>query len=891
MRFRRYGVIGFVIAAVLALSTDAFAGRYARVFGQSQNKQRTEAQAQKTGQEKPYNELIKDRVVISGLFTFYQDTTDNSMFMAIKPSQIGPLYLCGQTRTSAEGAFFDNGSMGESFPFYFQRVGKQIMVIEKNLRFRADSSSTMEKAVERGVSDGLYASTVIKSQPNDSGWILVDPSDLFIRDAENINFFLGMSGKMGISFDKQNSYFEQVKSFPKNTEVDVKLHYRTSIPVDAPTMQDPYSMFHGYHYSLSTLEESPDFTPRLADDRVGYFLTMYEDYTNMDTESPYVRFINRWNLHKKNPGARMSEPVEPIVYWVENTVPQEYRDAFAEGIEFWNTAFEKLGFRNAIIAKQMPDTATWDPADVRYNTVRWIVMPGGGYAVGPSHANPFTGQIYDADIRVSADFIRYMFSNMQNFIKPVSFNGTFPEEDTLQTELRHGPNYCNYESASAMEAAFGLSVINSVANTLADKDSLTKEYVHSYIVELVAHEVGHTLGLRHNFKSSAIYTLDQIQNRDFTTQHALTGSIMDYAPPNLAGPNKPQGEFYSSVPGPYDMWAIEYGYTDFGDMPATDQDLKLKEIASRASDPMLAYGTDEDAFGSSPKSIDPMCNLFDLGNDPLAYCKQKIDLTNYLWKNSIKEFEKPGASYEKIMNVFQTGWRSYFESAGFAAKYVGGLYHYRDHIGDPNGRVPFVPVAAADQRRAMTFLRDYIFAPEAFSLPADLWNKLQPERLPDFQFAVYTTPQVDYPIHQMALAAQNAVISRMYSPYILGRLLNNLERYKPGDDRYTMQDMFTDMRKMIWSELDGPTNVNSFRRQLQLSHLNQLMGIYLGSTMVYPHDAITLAANDIDILESGAKRAVASSAVNDMTKAHYKEVLRQIAAAKSASRDFSILAR
>ncbi len=891
MQTRRLGTAVLALAVLLMFNANAFAGRYVRLFGHPQNQQKAKAAPQKPGSEKPYDDLIKDKVVISGLFTFYQDTTDNSMLMAIKPSQIGPLYLCGETRTEAEGAFFDNGSMGQSFPFYFKRVGKQIMLIEKNLRVRADSTSTMEKAVARGISDGLYGSTDVKSQPNDSGWILVDPAEFFIRDAENINYSLGMSAKLGVSFDKQNSYFETVKSFPKNTEIDVKLHYRSSRPINAETMQDPWGMFHGYHYSLSTLEESPDFTPRIADDRVGYFLTMYEDYTNMDSESPYVRYINRWNLRKKNPGARISEPVEPIVYWVENTVPKEYRDAFAEGIEFWNQAFEKIGFRNAIVAKQMPDTATWDPADVRYNTVRWIVMPGGGYAVGPSHADPFTGQIYDADVRVSADFIRYMFSNMQNFIKPVSFNGTFPEQDSIKAALHTGPEFCNYEEASAKEAAFGLDVITSVANTLADKDSLTKEYVHSYIVSLVAHEVGHTLGLRHNFKGSSIYTMDQVQDRDFTTKNSIDGSVMDYMPPNLAGPNKPQGEFYQSVPGPYDDWAIEYGYSDFGDMPVSDQNIKLKEIASKASDPKLAYGTDEDAFGSSPKSVDPTCNLFDMGPDPLLFCQHKIDLTNYLWKNTIKDFETPGNSYEKVMRVFQTGWRSYFESAGFAAKYIGGLYHYRDHIGDPNGRVPFVPVSAADQKRAMAFLRDYIFAPDAFKLSSDLWNKLQPERMPDFLFSVYSVPQVDYPIHQMALAAQNQVISRIYSPYILGRLLNNLERVKPGDEKYTMQDMFNDMRKMIWTELNGPTDVNSFRRQLQLSHLNQIVAIYLGSTMDYPHDAITLAGNDLSIIEASAKQALNSNKIDDMTKAHFKEVIRQIEAAKSASRDYSMLAR
>jgi hypothetical protein len=889
MRFK-VSMIFTVLLLFLALSVgDAWGGRRVRVFGMSKTTaKKTAKKPKKKEAEKPFNELIKDKVVIEGLFTFYLDTTDNSMLMAIKPEQFGPIYLCGETRTQAEGAFFDNGSMGRSFPFYFKRVGKKVFMMEKNLRFRADSSSALSKAVPRGITDHLFASTKIKSKPHDStGAILVNPADFFIRDVDNIGYLLGRVFKAGFSFDKNNSYFVQVKSFPHNTEIDVKVHYKSSKPFSASTMQDPYSMFHTYHYSLSTLPET-DYVPRIADDRVGHFLTMYQDYTTLDKETPYVRYIQRWHLKKKNPDARMSLPVEPIVFWVENTVPPEYRDAVAEGIEFWNPAFERIGFRNAIIAKQMPDTATWDPADVRYNTVRWIVQPGGTYAVGPSHANPYTGQIYDADVRICADFIRYMFTNMEYFIQPLSFEGESGlENDPFHLDsLLYPPYFCNYGSESAKEAAFGLAYLLS-NDDFADKDSLTKEYVHAYIVELVAHEIGHTLGFRHNFKASTIYTLDQINDPTFTRENSMVGTVMDYNPPNIAGPGKKQGEFYASVPGPYDEWVVEYAYSDFGAKTPEEELPKLREIASRAPQPELAYGTDEDAFGNSPKSIDPMCNLFDLGTDPIAYCEHKVKLTNELWRNSLDKFEKPGEGYQKVLRAFQMGWRSYYESVRYAAKFIGGIYHHRDHVGDPGGRIPFEPVPALEQRRAMAFLRDKIFAPDAFDLPAEILNKLQPERFPDFNWSVYSMPQIDYPIHAYALNVQNSALYMLYSPYILGRLVNNQERYAEGQERYTIYDMFTDVRRAIWSEVVGPKNVNSFRRQLQLLHLNKIIGIYLSSSYAYPFDARILAANDLDILEDAVKKALKSSAINGMTRAHFKEVLRQIAAAKGAKRSFA----
>ncbi len=893
MRLYRVFMFALLAACVVFSAEQASAGR--RVYTPTGlKKPMAEKPARPGGDskdaEKPFADLIKDRKVISGLFTFYQDTLNNSMYMSIKSDQFGKIFMCGTTISKSEGAFFDNGSMSDTYPFYFKRVGKKVMLMEKNLRFRADTTSTLHKAVESGISDHLIASFKVESKPDSGGAILIDPSSWFIRDAENISYFLGQMGQTAISFDKENSYYETVKSFPLNSELDIRLHYRTNKPQSAPALQNGMSMFHTYHYSLSALPEG-DYVPRLADDRVGHFLTLYQDYTELDTENPYVRYINRWKLKKKDPAASVSEPVEPIVYWIENTVPMEYREAVKKGIEFWQPAFEKAGYKNAIIAKQMEDTASWDPADVRYSTVRWIMIPGGTYAVGPSRTNPFTGQIYDADIRVGVDFIRAMFNTMENWIAPVTFDGQFvdqktPVQEALEKMRADDPHFCDYEAQSSEHAAFGLNYLLTTMGDFIDKDSLTQEYVNQYITELVAHEVGHTLGFRHNFKASTIYTLDQLADEKFTKVNSTGGTVMDYTPANIGGLGRPQGEFYASVPGPYDNWVIEYAYTDFGAKTPEEELIPLEKIASRATGLGLVYSTDEDAFGSSPRSIDPLTNLFDQGSDPLAYATHKIKLTRELWMNAIKKFEVPGKRYQKLLSVFQSGWRSFYESAQLAPKYVGGLYHSRSHIGDPEGKLPFQPVSAADQRRAMKFLNDYVFSSDAFDLPNDLLNKLAPERHPDFAFSVYNVPQVDYPFHQMVLTVQKNSIDKLYSPLTVGRLLNNLERYKPGEEKYTMFDMFTDCRRMIWTEAATPATTNSFRRQLQLTHLQKLIDIYLSNPAQYPADARTLAANDLDVIETAATRAAGAGGVDEMTRAHFKEVVRQIKAARAAQRTF-----
>ncbi len=879
-----------LLAALVTIGGNANAGRLK--YGPKGIQGSTTAQDRKPpsgkDDEKPFKDLIKDKVAVQGLFTFYRDTLDNSVLMAIKPDQFGPIFLCGETRVAGDGSYTDNASMGETYPFYFKRVGKTIMMMEKNLRFRVDSTSSLRKALANAISDGLVASTKVMSKPDDSNKaVLIDASAIFISDAENLGFFLGQQGQTGINFDRSNSYFDVIKSFPQNSEIDVRLHFRSNKPQDGSTFQNSYSFYHGLHYSLSSLPQT-DYVPRLADDRVGHFVTMFEDYSTNDQPTPYKYYVERWNLKKKNPDARISEPVEPIVYWVSNTVPPEYRDAFAEGIEFWNPSFEKIGFRNAVVAKQMPDTATWDPADVRYNTVNWIIQPGGGYAVGPDRTNPFTGQIYDADIRVSADFIRFMYNTSSNFIRPIAFDGKADDPTDpgdLLERARRDPHFCSYGEEGAADAGFGLAYLEATGDYI-NKDSLTKEYVHAYIVELVAHEVGHTLGFRHNFKASTIYTLEQLSDREFTKKNGTIGTVMDYSGPNIADHGKTQGEFYASTPGPCDDWIVEYAYSDFGAKTSEEELPKLQEIASRSGETGLRYLTDEDTFGWGTKAIDPLANLHDLGSDPLKYAEHKVNLTRQLWSESIKKFDVPGNSYRKLFQVFQSGWRSFNEGALTASKYVGGIYQSRSHIGDKDAAMPFEVVAAADQRRAIEFLKTNLFAANAYDLPTNLLNKLQPERMPDFDGAYYNVPSLDYPMHQIVANFQYLAISRLYSPQVTGRLVNNLEKFKPGEEKFTMFDMFTDLRKAIWGEAFTPANVNDYRRPLQLIHLQRLIDIYLSAPGVYPFDARTLAANDLDLIEQAASKA-ATAGVDGMSQAHFKEVVRQIQAAKRAPKSYS----
>ncbi|MFQ5824703.1 MAG: zinc-dependent metalloprotease [bacterium] len=846
----------------------------------------TKAQAKEEGEKKekkkkgkPFEEVVEDFEVIQGLFTFYKKEDQGKVYMEIKPQQIDKIYLCSITREAGDGYYFDSAAMMGRFPFIFKRIGQKVLFIHKNVYFRADKDAAIHRAIARGVPNSIIGSAKIESEPHpERGSILVDPSGFFIQDIGMVSYiFSEFIKNVKYNFDKENSYFGMLKSFSENTEIEVVLNFTSSNPKPTPTIPDDRSFQHTYHYSLSTIPET-DYQPRLADDRVGHFLTMYQDYTSVLRDSPYNRYINRWHLAKAEPKFKVSPPKKPIVYWLENTIPVEYRQAVKEGLLLWNKAFERIGFKDAIVVKQQPDDADWDPADVRYNTVRWIVQPGGGYAVGPSRTNPFTGQIYDADIRVSADFLRYVFRGYEEFAKPVAMG------DSISTSLgilgNYSQGFCDFQNEAVQQAAFGWSLL-SARGLVGKNDVDIEKYLHNLLIWLIAHEVGHTLGLRHNFKASTIHPVDQLQNKQLTTEQGITSSVMDYIPVNIAPEGRKQGQYYQTTLGPYDYWAIEYAYKPIdADSPESELAI-LEKIASRVADPEIPYGTDEDAFGGA-RGIDPSCNRWDLGTDPIAFYRDRINLAQELWSKIVQLFEKKGNRYQKFRLVFNQGISQYFTAVMNVTKYIGGIYHRRDHVGDPNGRIPFEPVQAAKQRDALEFLKKNVFGPQAFNVSPDLLNRLAPERFWDFSGSIWQMKRIDYPIHDIILSIQTSPLTRLYDPILLGRMLDIELRYNKSEEPFTMADMFEGIREAIWSELAGPTNVNSFRRALQRAHLDKLITLVVKPAKGVPEDACTLARADLVKLKSEIDRALSNGELDAYTQAHLDETHAQIEAALKA---------
>ncbi len=804
----------------------------------------TEAKSDSIKASKGFEDLIKDMEQIDGLFTIYRNNQDGTVYLQINPEQFGIIYLCTMTRQSGDAYMFDASSMLWNFPFFFKKVNNRIQLIQKNLNFRSEEEA-MQRALDKSISNSIIASTNVVGKPHtETGAILIKAADIFLQDMANVEYITDRY-KQKVSYDRENSYFSTIKSFPKNTEIDVILHFKSGNWRSVYTLADSRSMIHRYHYSLSTLPET-DYVPRPADERIGCFTTIYQDYTDLLNEEPYVRYINRWNLKKKNPKAKISKPEEPIVFWLENTIPKEFRKAVKEGVLLWNDAFKEIGFKDAIVVKQMPDDADWDPADARYNTICWIVQPGGGYAVGPSHANPYTGELYDADIRISTDFVRFYTREFGEVIDPGSNYFNFINSDD---QIKHNHRYYErdaYAEGLSYQMAYAWNMLTKTGRLSSSKKEL-EEFVNEGIKALVVHEVGHTLGFRHNFKASTYYTNEQLQDREFVKRHGIVGSVMDYVPAYIAPLDGEQTAYFQTVLGPWDYWTVEYAYSEFDESYESD---KLAEIAAKGAQKFHDYGTDEDAYGRGARGMDPSCNTFDLSSDIIENYTYRLELANYWWDNVTENFQKDGASFAKFRDVFGQGWSEYSNAAGNVVKFIGGVYSHRDHIGDPEGRDPFEIVSAAQQRRALNFLIDNMFKADAFDFDPALLNKLVPDKNPKFTGGIWSYDRHDYKIHSYVSWIQSIVFSHIFNPLILNRIVDNAIKFGPEEEPFTMTELFETVRREVWQELEEQRSINSYRRNLQNMYVAELGKLILEKQDVLPNDAVALARYNLKHIQN-----------------------------------------
>jgi len=450
-----------------------------------------------------YASILKDAPPKSGLWTVYQK--GQNLYWEINSSDYSAEYivLISISRGIGQGQILGGMSwgFGDDWVWQFRKIGDNVHVIRKNVRFKANANSPESRAVAAAYTDSVLFSLPIAAK-GPKGGDLVDLTSVFMSDLPQIQRVLP-----GFSFSREKSSWAHVKAFDENMELEVAATYSSSGNAELDTVPDSRGATINVHYSISKIP-STGYQSRLADDRVGYFLTVVKDFSSKSDRDQFVRYINRWDLQKADSTLDPSPPKKQIEFYIEKTVPFKYRKAIYDGIYEWNKAFEKAGFANAIIVKQQDDKDDKDPEDIRYNFFRWITS-NAGFAMGPSRVNPYTGQILDADIIFDADFLTSWKQEYETFtpqtiaemtggaLELYKEGMTRPKAFFDERPLNGGD--CTLATGMSMQLAFGSAAIMAGADQKVNEANLDK-LIQQGLKEVTMHEVGHTLGLRHNFK-------------------------------------------------------------------------------------------------------------------------------------------------------------------------------------------------------------------------------------------------------------------------------------------------------------------------------------------------------------------------------------------------------
>jgi hypothetical protein len=884
-------------AAALLLTLPAAAARAAK----KPPAKPAGAPAEGAAADKPYQDwkkVTKDATKKSGFLTLYQKR--ENLYLELRPDQMNTPVLGIFSMAQGIGR---NGVLGGlpigSAVIEFQRTGDRVLVVQKNTRFVAPAGSAIEKAKDLSISNSVLASLKVESVHDSTKAVLVDFAPLLVSDALDLAEGLRQSfSNKTFRFDKDRSALTSVKVFPENDELEAQLTFSPNDRqgLDINSIPDDRYLSVTVHYSFSKLPEKP-MAPRLADDRTGYFLTVAKDFSRDTKEHFFVRYVNRWRLEKKDPNAAVSEPVKPIVFYIDHTIPEKYRASVRKGIEAWQPAFESAGFKNAIVAKDAPADPDWDAEDIRYSTIRWITssQPSFG-AIGPSRVDPRTGEILDADICFEASIVQRRWRLYRNMVGPGGPAGFQLPWLVEQEPGFFGGQHCELAAGASVGAS--MAWLGALVNEgPAPEGPEWERFVDEMLVHTTLHEVGHTLGLRHNFRSSTATPSDRLHDTAWTRQNGMTASVMDYATPNIARDRGAQGDYYGSVPGTADHWMIRYGYTPSG-AADVDGDLAFaRKIADESEKAGHEYSTDEDTYG--PFALDPRTNIWDLGNDALAFGKDRAAFITSLWRNDKLEERLLAASeneYPVLRRAVDGTLEQYGIALGMAVKYVGGQYQSRSHRGQPDQKDALRPVPAAKQREALDFLAERAFAHDAFKVSPALLNRLAPDRWSHWgagdQFSIGTGARLDYDLNDKTLSIQNALLDALMNPMLLGRLREAESR---SADAFRLAEHLDRMTRMLWGEvgggaasaaafkaLEGP----STRRDVQRGYVNRLANMVAAPPAILADDARALARLQLSRIDARAARVLAGEApLGDYTRAHLMETRARIKRALEASRE------
>ena len=884
------------------------------------------ASAQRGGQGDSFPDFAKvseglEKVVStadgsSGLYDLYKDEQTGKLLGVLPRNYDSQLIMIACT---VSGGDSQAGVMGPTYYAKWQRYDKQLALVMPNFAVRTDGDRQAQDSVNELFTGRVLVTVPIVSETG--GRPVIDLGALMTRNAGS---FFGFSafGGYGPSVRGVNPSLiklTKAKSFPKNFVVEYEL-------------PDSRGQLIRLSYAVGNLEGTPGYKPREADPRVGYFYDYYQDFAKPANADITERYINRWYVEKADPSLKMSPPKQPIVWYIEHTTPVKFRRWVREGISMWNEAYREIGIDGAIVVYQQDaDTGAHmdkDPEDARYNFFRWNSSDQ-SYAIGPSRTNPQTGEILDADVvwhQGLTRSVRNMLEGLSDDItenaftpETLAFFAEHPEWDprvrlaspaqrerkqralALEVEAKaaepfgeeghplapkafdHTNHACRIGNMLAADLSlFDAALAGGLMEGADDADLLDgipEEYIGPMIRYISCHEVGHCLGLQHNMAASTIRKLSDVHSGKWDGG-ATSGSVMDYIAANINYElGAEQGPYATPTVGPYDRWAIAFGY---------GPEKGLDDLLKRSSEPDLIFLSQaEMSSGSDPRNM-----TWDNGADNLNFCESRIGLVNELRSKLVSDIVDDGESWALVRRRYNNLLGTQIQCLNIASRWIGGTFSNNDFKSE-GGRAAIEDVPAAQQRRALQLIIDNAFTEDAFGLTPELVRHMGKEYWWDAPGMDEMMEDPSFTVHDMVGGVQAVALTFVMNPGTLRRVYDNEFRTAGQGDMLTLAEVVNTVSDAVWASAvnaksgsysAGSPMISSFDRNLQREHTDRLITLALMDRTTSPamRTISTLATQELQQINEVAGKA-SNAKPDDYTAAHLADIQTRIGKALDAA--------
>lgn len=798
-------VVVALVATAVAAPAPAVAATALRVAHPLPQEEEEEGADQDEEQDedqektKSYSDVItEDAVTSEGLFDTHM--IDDKLYYEIPLETLDKeMLLLTRVARTPDGAGY-GGSKANTSTVRWERNGDRVLLRLASYENFAGDSTAVAQAVRNSNFEPIIGAFDVEVMSDDSSAVVAEVTDLFTSDVTLLGLPKFRREQYGVRrLDGDRTYIVRATAFPTNVEVRRVVTYEAT---EAPSNAASNTLSMEMHHSMLALPDDP-MEPRLCDERVGFFSTRQIDYGLDEQRAVTQCFVTRWRLEPSDPEAfargELVEPVEPIVYYIDPATPPKWIPYLKQGVVDWQPAFERAGFRNAIVARDAPDDPDWSPEDARWSVIRYLASPVQN-ASGPHVHDPRTGEILESDIQ--------WYHNVMNLLR----------------------NWFFVQTAAVNEDARGVKF----------DDELMGELVRF----VSAHEVGHTIGLQHNMQSSSAYSVEQLRTR-FTCEMGVAPSIMDYARFNyVAQP----GDDACLMPlvGPYDKFAIEWGYRPF---PGKDryeerEDLRTM-VVEMQEDPVYRF--------SSPNGADPSALTEAIGDDAMRASDYGVENLKRIVDNLTEWTFEEGEDYSQLEEIYGNVVSQWSRYTGHVVANVGGVVRTRKRQGQDG--VPYERVSADRQRRAMEYLNRQVFATPEWLVDADVLDRFQGSGALDLVRG-----------RQAAALGQALNVERM-------KRLVEQEAFH-GDEAYALGEMLDDLRAGVWSEAGGDTD--AYRRNLQRAYLER-MGALMEDEDAMRTDVAPFVRGQLAALR-GELEAAAAGASHRATRLHFLDAVERIEA-------------